>query len=74
MENCHILGVMAGSEHLKTAELSPMVCVAHKCNVPVSKKKKVNPWDRLHTLKYGDPRRIITSSMSLKRVRNVGSL
>lgn len=41
MENCHILGVMAGSEHLKTAELSPMVCVAHKCNVPVSKKKKL---------------------------------
>lgn len=34
-ENCRILGVMAGSEYLKTAELNSMVCVAHKCNVPV---------------------------------------
>lgn len=28
MENCHILGVMAGSEHLKTAEVNAVVGVA----------------------------------------------
>jgi len=72
MENCPILGVVAGSEHLKTAELNPVVCVAHKCNVAVLEYVKL--WDGLLTFKSGDPRRIIISSMSLKRVRNVGSL
>lgn len=67
----NIRGVTTGAKHLETPELCPVICVAH-CNVPV--EKDITLWDRLLTFKYGDPRRIITSSMSLKRVRNVGSL